>query len=221
MSARRVAGMTLVEVMIFFAIVSIAMLGALSIYSRHVMGGRLSEQRRMASLAAEEKLDEMRSAVQKAVQSGNPDPLGYIYKHTADGSDPLALNFYGPSPATNALSRPCCFNVANLPAVTGISVGTVTIINDETPDESQFGLAYDNSPTPGIFGVDINGNRRYTDSANLAPFPLDINGNGNTSDDVVIAGFTVLPVVITIQWMGPFGRERLDVFSVLSVDQGP
>jgi type II secretory pathway pseudopilin PulG len=214
-------GLTLVEVMVFFAIVSIAMLGALSIYSRHVTGGRVTEQRRMASLAAEEKLDEIRSAISKAALTGNPDPLTYVYKHVADGNDPTGVLFYGPTPPSNARNRPCCFDIPNLPAVQGISVGTVTIINDETPDEAQFGLAYDGSASPPIFGVDLNGNRRYTDSANISPFPLDINNNGNTTDNVVVDKFSLLPVVITIQWMGPFGRERLDVFSVLSVDQGP
>ncbi|HYF50436.1 MAG TPA: prepilin-type N-terminal cleavage/methylation domain-containing protein [Planctomycetota bacterium] len=208
-------GLTLIEVMIFFAILSIAMLGALSIYSRHVMGGRMTEQRRIAMIAAEEKLDELRSAIYKAVQSGATDPLGYVYSHTS----PADNQFYGPLPANNALSRPCCFNVAGLTPVPGISVGTVTIINDETPDEAQFGLAYNGSFAPPLFGVDINGNRRYTDASSLSPFPMDINNNGTTTDNVVVDRFSLLPVVITIQWTGPYGRERIDVFSVLTADK--
>jgi type II secretory pathway pseudopilin PulG len=201
------AGLTLIEVMVFFAIVSIAMLGALSIYTRHVTGGRLTEQRRLASLAAEEKLDELRGLVDKQVQALNLDPLTPVY------------NQFATTPPATGLTR-CCFNVPNLPSLPGRAAGTVTVINDETPDEAQFGLAYDGTATPPIFGVDINGNRRYTDSAGLPPFPIDLNQNGNTTDHIITSSFSLLPVVITIQWMGPFGRERLDVFTILSPDAG-
>jgi type II secretory pathway pseudopilin PulG len=223
--SRRVAGLTLVEVMVFFAMVSIAMLGALSIYNRHITGGRLTEQRRMASLAAEEKLDEMRSAIaDRLAKAPTGNALDYIFYHNAPA--PHNLDYYGYDPdnvgptVALGLNRPCCFDVPNLPPVPGIPSGVVTIITDETPDEAQFGWAYNGSALPPLFGVDLNGNRRYTDTTNLAPFPLDINGNGTTTDNLADRKFALMPVVITIQWMGPFGRERLDVFSILSADSG-
>jgi len=201
--------------MIFFVILSIAMMGAMSVYSRHVMGGRVTEQRRIATIAAEEKLDEIRSAIQDAVQAGVGEPLTHVYFHAA----PTDNQFYGPTPPGTGNSRPCCFNVSGLTAVPGISIGTVTIINDETPDEAQFGLAFNGSGAPPLFGIDINGNRRYTDNAGVSPFPLDMNGNGVSTDNIVVDRFSMLPVVVTIQWMGPYGRERMDMFSILTADR--
>ncbi|MBE7465797.1 MAG: hypothetical protein HS116_20170 [Planctomycetes bacterium] len=88
-----------------------------------------------------------------------------------------------------------------LQAIPGRPLGTVTIITDEDPRESDFGLLYGQPQTSSgrwyennPFGVDITGNRRFSDfnasapevaadpELNLKPFPMDINGDGDTND---------------------------------------
>lgn len=118
----------------------------------------------------------------------------------------------------------------------GRPMGTMTVITSETPNEGDFGTYfgrpvdtaapnwYDRNP----FGVDITGNRSYADP-NPSPFPLDINGDGDSGDTadgvhgpndkrdhVVVDGFHFLPAVVTIQWDGPFGPDRLDLFAVIT-----
>ena len=211
----RRAGLTLIEVIVFFSVVSIAMLGALSVYSRQQLGGRLTEQRRRAMLIAEEKMDEIRS---------------FISQNSLDA----AFICYGPTPAADALTgtRRCCsfgFDgagapiqnpvFADLPPIPGRQTVTVTIITSERPSEGAFGLNYNGTAAPTALRVDINGNGRYTDTTNIEPFPIDINNNGNTTDLVVTSGFCLLPVCITVQWLGPYGAmERVNVFAVLTND---
>lgn len=102
-------------------------------------------------------------------------------------------------------------------------MGTVTFITSEKPNESDYGNLY-GQPTSiasfnwyerNPFGADINGNRSMSDAI-PAPFPLDLNGDGDTDDTAVTDGFQVLPVVVTIQWEGPYGPERVDHFAVLT-----
>jgi hypothetical protein len=120
--------------------------------------------------------------------------------------------------------------------IAGRPLGTVTIITNENPREADFGVLYgrpmDTSSSNWYernpFGVDINGNRFFRDVC-PAPFPMDINGDGDSNDttdgvhrandkrdDVVVDGLKFLPVVVTIQWIGPYGPERVDVFSVIT-----
>ncbi len=115
------------------------------------------------------------------------------------------------------------------------AIGTVTIINDESPNERYFGYDYANQCALPPFGVDINfngtrsietgfglnGAAGYNDICPL-PFPLDINGNGSDGsagkpwDSNVVSNFVMLPVVITIQWQGVDGPRRFDVFSIIT-----
>lgn len=117
-----------------------------------------------------------------------------------------------------------------LDQITGRPLGTVTILTDEDPKERNYGnllgQATNTSSTNWYqrnpFGVDINGDRQFdftatgANPAAILPFPLDLNGNGNTTDTNVYFGFKFVPVVVTVQWTGPIGPERVDVFSVLT-----
>ena len=126
-----------------------------------------------------------------------------------------------------------------LPIIEGRPLGSVNIIFDETPDESTFGFLHGQQKaatgdwsTSNPFGVDINGNRFFRDDAAkkdgaghysfVPPFPMDLNGDGvingldGTPDDPVFSNFRVLPVVITIQWTGPYGPERYDHFALIT-----
>lgn len=159
----RAKGVSLIETMMFITIVSIALIGTMYSYVRHLSAKSVTEQRRQASIAAEQKLDEIRSYVRR-VPAGNAVD---IYGQIITSSNPLfknplnaAYQMYGPFPLTGnqgALNRPCCFSVPNLNPINTDPIGTVTIITSETPDESQFGYIYDGSTNPNKFGVNING----------------------------------------------------------------
>ncbi len=139
------------------------------------------------------------------------------------------------------------FYLTRLPNSEGIRpMGTVTFIFDETPNESEFGFWHGKPRNESAadwqnrnpFGIDINGNRAYNDYClenppasppytstqdkirrQPYPFPIDLNGDGDTDDEEVFENFIVLPVVITIQWQGPYGPERYDHFAMITVDK--
>ena len=218
-------GLTLIEVTIFVTIVSVALLASLLTYVRYVQAKNLTEQERQALLSAEQKLDEIRTYISRVPIGTAKDASGQTVPMTANPLD-AAFNLYGPLPAASAPNRPCCFSVPNLPPIGGSSVGTVTIINSELPDATQFGYAYDGSATPPVFCVNLYQNK-YPEGGfpaaipPAAPFPLDIDGDGTATNTNVTSGFSLLPVVVTIRWVGPEGRpQRLDLFSVLSNERG-
>lgn len=206
--------------MVFLVVMAVGMTAALSMFVSSRMAERVGEERRLASLAAEQKIDEIRNYI----QSGK----------TLD----QAFNQYGPLPLPGGAPG-AMFNVPGLSAFYDTNVadgarpnpraiGTVTIINDETPNEAAFGYDFANSAKTPPFGVDINGNGSrlietgfgingaagYRDNIPV-PFPLDINGNGFTTDHNVTSGFILLPVVISIQWQGATGPQRFDMFAII------
>ena len=219
------AGLSLIEVAIFISTVSVAMLATLSSYVRYLQMKNATEQHRQALTAAEEKLDEIRSYISRVKFGSAKDANGLTVPLNANPLD-AAFNLYGPFPATTGLQRPCCFSVPNLTPIGSASVGTVTIINSEVPDATQFGYAYDGTPTPKIFSVNMTRNA-YADAGfpaalpPAAPFPLDLDGDGLATNPNVTANFRLLPVVVTLRWRAPDGTaQRLDLFSLLSNEQG-
>lgn len=135
--------------------------------------------------------EERRTAVQAAQEE-----LDAIRNDlSATGLTDQLFNDYGPG------GGKASFNVPGLTPIGTLPTGVVTVINDESPDE-------------GDFLVDLNGNGNRTDIS-PAPFPLDINGDGDANDDVVTGGFSVFPVVVTVQWMGPYGATRIDLFTII------
>ncbi len=223
----RPSGLTLIEVSIFLAVVTVGIVATLNLCVSQQLGQRVSEERRIASLAAEQKVDEIR-----------------IYINSGKTLD-QAFQQYGPLPLPKGAPG-ATFDVPSLTAFLDMdskdgkrpinrAVGTVTIINDESPDEKLFGYDYANSCEGPPFGVDLNGNgshlietgfgskgaKGYNDS-NPKPFPLDLNSNGsdgsnaNPWDNNIVAGFTILPVVITIQWNGAQGPRRYDLFAIIA-----
>ena len=223
--AKRMAGLSLIEVAIFISTVSVAMLATLSSYVRYLQMKNATEQHRAALSAAEEKIDEIRSYISRVRLGTAKDANGAAVPLNSNPLD-AAFNLYGPSPATTALQRPCCFSVPDLTPVGSSSIGTVTIINSETPDATQFGYAYDGTPAPKIFSVNMYRNT-YADGGfpaalpPAAPFPLDLDGDGLTTSTNVTANFRLLPVVVTVRWRAPDGSvQRLDLFSLLSAEQG-
>ncbi len=114
------------------------------------------------------------------------------------------------------------------------SIGTVTIVNDENPDERLFGYDFANNCEGPPFGVDIDGNGSHLIETGFGSkgavgyrdkspkyFPLDLNGNGsngtaaNPWDSNLVSGFIMLPVVVTIQWNGARGPQRYDLFAII------
>jgi type II secretory pathway pseudopilin PulG len=220
-------GLTLVEIVVFLAVVATALTATMSIYTSQSLALRQSEDRRIASRVAQQKLDEIRIFL----QAGN--------------SLDQAFQFYGPLPLPTGGSG-ARFEVPGLTPFIDTdladgnrpvprAVGTVTIINDESPDERYFGYDYANHCMLPPFGVDIDGNGSrmietgfgqngavgYNDNT-PPPFPIDLNGNGSDGsaarpwDSNLISGFTMLPVVITIQWQGLDGPRRYDLFSIIT-----
>ena len=45
--------------------------------------------------------------------------------------------------------------------------------------------------------------------------PLDLNGDGDSVDEDVSATYGILPVRVSIEWMGALGRQRMDVRTIL------
>ncbi len=225
-----IAGLTLVEVMIFLAVVAVGITGTFTLFVNQRLAQRIAEERRIASLAAEQKLDEIRIFVNKG--------------KTLD----QAFQYYGPLPLPQgapgatfdvpALTAFVDYDRRDAPRPNPRAVGTVSIINDEVPDEKLFGYDYANQCAAPPFGVDIDGNGGhgietgfgssgavgYNDAC-PKPFPLDLNGNGSDGspahpwDSNVVEGFVMLPIVITIQWDGAAGRQRFDLFTVLTANR--
>jgi type II secretory pathway pseudopilin PulG len=266
-------GLTMIEVMVFITIVTVAMLATLSAWAKHVKIETISEQRRLAQIAAEQKLDEIRNCI-ATIRNTNVkvppvNPLDEAFKKYGP-PNPLSAAMNG-----STFIAPCCFDVPELPPVPNskgnpwASVGTVTFINDEAPDATKFGYEYDGTTTPNIFCCNLYGDN-YVDPMNyssggafpstlppMAPFVqaapavtptpgiagpangkyyLDLNNNGlidtvntavtgstvNSARLPITSGFVVLPVDITMRWLGPSGEvERLDLFAVLSAEAGP
>ena len=46
-------------------------------------------------------------------------------------------------------------------------------------------------------------------------FPLDLNGDGDADDVDVSGGFQILPVRVTVRWIGVLGEQRVDLRSIL------
>lgn len=249
------SGLSLLELLIFLAVMAIAMSAALSMYISSRMAQRIGEERRLASLVAEQKLDEIRNYIAKG---HSLDQAFLYYGPISDVTTPANLESVNPyvaplpnhnAPPFHAYGGPgAWFDVPGLDPFFDTnpsdgsrslarSIGTVSIINDETPDERQFGYDYGNGAPQLPFGVDINGNGSrliqtgfggagaagYNSSVPL-PFPLDLNGSGSNGGSVpwnhnVTNGFVLLPVVITIQWQGAAGPQRYDLFGLITPDQ--
>jgi hypothetical protein len=213
--------------MIFLAIVVVAITATISVYTNQTLAQRLTEERRLACLAAEQKIDEIR-----------------IYLQSGKSLD-QAFQYYGPLPLPSG-GPGARFDVPGLNAYTDTdvkdgsrpnprAVGTVTIINDEAPNEKLYGYDFANYAALPPFGVDINNNGSrsietgfgtngasgYNDNV-PPPFPLDINGNGSDGsaskpwESNLVTGFVMLPVVITVQWQGVDGPRRFDLFTIIT-----
>jgi type II secretory pathway pseudopilin PulG len=239
--------MTLIEVMVFITIVSVAMLAAMFSYARSNSSKVISEQRRQAMMAAEQKMDEIREFIRQRQAQKSTNPLDdaytqYGYNTSANGGLPGNLpgnNSYATSLTNQSYS--CVFSVPNLEAIdTGSGpqpVGTVTIVNSAAPDETLYGWIYDGSSNPKVFCVNLYGNiypdNGYpsTSSKNgfpkvgvpaKGPFPLIIKQGGTLTNNNVKTGFALLPVVVTIRWMTPYGTvERVDLFAMLGPEKVP
>lgn len=223
-------GLTLLEITIFLAVVTVGIVATLNLYVNQRIGQRVSEERRIASLAAEQKLDEIRIFI----NSGNTLDQAFA-KY---GPLPLPSGGAGATFDVPALTAFIDYDLRDGKRPNNRAVGTVTIINDEAPDEKLFGYDYANASEGPPFGVDINGNGShlietgfgskgaagYNDKA-PKPFPLDLNGNGSDGsssapwDTNLVAGFTMLPIVITIQWNGANGPRRYDLFTVIAANR--
>jgi type II secretory pathway pseudopilin PulG len=221
---------TIVEILVFLAIVAIGLTASFQLYVQTRLSDRVAEERRLASMAAMAKIDEIRVFVQGA--------------KTLD----QAFVQYGPLPVPTG-GPGATFAVPGLTAFLDTdssdgqrpnlrAIGTVTIINDEAPNERFFGYDYANQCALPPFGVDIDGNGSHLIETGFGPngaagyndqtpypFPLDLNGNDSDGsaehpwESNVVTGFIVLPVVITVQWQGAAGPQRYDVFTLIAPAQ--
>ena len=223
-------GLSLIELTVFLSIVTVGIVATLSLYVNLRITQRLTEERRIASLAAEQKIDEIR-----------------IFINNGKTLD-QAFQYYGPIPLPNG-GPGATFDVPSLRQFTDYdkkdgarpnprSIGTVSIINDENPNEKLFGYDFNNNCEGPPFGIDVNGNGAetiqtgfydkgmvgYNDIAPY-PFPLDLNGNGsngsllNPWESDLVSGFVILPVVVTIQWQGTNGAQRFDLFAIITANR--
>jgi type II secretory pathway pseudopilin PulG len=225
------SGLSLIETIVFIAIVTVSMLATLKAWSTHVKLATISEQRRTAMVAAEQKMDEIRSFI------GNYRTL---HPHVP-AYNPLdqAFIYYGPptTPTGTAnpsagLQSPCCFNVPGLVPVYNTqslnydAIGNVTIINDEAPDATAFGIEYDGTSNPrGLpgnntvpFGCNLYGDN-YVDPYNIIttegtfPIPKVLNGPGLPVLAPFLQGTTsTLPSPLPLGLVaGPGGNVYLDL----------
>jgi Tfp pilus assembly protein PilV len=226
-------GFSLVEALMALTILVTCLAAMMTINATYVHMERFCEERRLAVQAAVEKIEEIRQRLASGQSLDNIASAAY----------------YAPWPAnvpTNSDKMPmAAFKVPGL--TTNSSdvlrkdyVGTVSLIVDETPDESSYGINYSYSPpgtaTPGAYppvkgsclGVDINGNGYYRDAypgTPPSPFPLDLNADNNTTNDHFSypgnppARLSILPVVVTVHWFGVFGHQRIDFFTIVFADK--
>ena len=226
-------GFSLVEALMALTILVTSLAAIMTINATYVHMERFCEERRLAVQAAVEKIEEIRQRL------GSGQSLDNI----------ASAAYYAPWPA-NTPTDPNKMPMAafRVPGLTTSSsdplrkdyVGTVSLIVDETPDESSYGINYAYSPpgncTPGRYppvkgfclGVDINGNGYYEDvypASPPSPFPLDINADSNTENDHFSypgnppARLSILPVVVTVHWFGVFGHQRIDFFTIIFADK--
>lgn len=204
-------GFTLVESLLALTVLTISLLAVFNLYMTYVKSERFTEERRLALQSAVEKIDSLR---QQLAAGQSLDQIYANYKPTTAVTDPtnMPLAAFKVTGLTTASTDPLRRNY----------VGTISLIIDETPNEQDYGVDYSVSPPVLNLGADINGNSYYSDaypSGTPAPFPLDINANGNTTDNPMTSGFHVLPVVVTVHWVGVFGAQRIDLFTILFPDK--
>jgi prepilin-type N-terminal cleavage/methylation domain-containing protein len=203
-------GLSLVECLCALAVLAVALCSTMSSYITHIHSERFTEERRLALQAAVGKVDELR----RLVASGwSLDQLYDTYRPFIGVTDPANM------PAA-------AFTVDGLTVGSNPQrnryVGTISLIVDESPNESDYGVDYSVSPSVLSLGADINGNAYYLDQypgAPPRPFPMDINANGNTTDNPLVEGFYLLPIVVTVNWQGVFGVQRLDLFTIIFPDK--
>ena len=144
------------------------------------------------------------------------------------GTQPNLWPVLGTPPVTDPNNMPvAAFKVPGLMTNSGDPlrqeyVGTVSLINDEQPNEANFGLDFSYA-TPKWLGVDINGNG-LLNNALPSPFSaslpgVDLNENGLINEVNVTSSFRVLPVVVTVHWYGVFGPKRVDLFTMIFTDK--
>ena len=53
-------------------------------------------------------------------------------------------------------------------------------------------------------------NEKATPDGGTIGLPLDLNGDGDSVDEDVSATYGILPVRVSIEWMGALGRQRME-----------
>lgn len=222
------SGFTLVETVCALMILATALIATLMMNNAYVRGEALAEERRLALQSASAKMEELRALVAHGVSLDTLNDPNYNPPDLPDHH-----YYYGtwvPGTITDLANMPrAAFKVPGLATsspdpLRRAYVGTVTLIIDERPRESDYGIDYSYSPVRSNLdniGADINGNKYYNDqfpTTPPGPFPLDIDGDGKTSAVGVSAGFFLLPVVVTVHWNGACGEHRVDLFSILFKD---
>lgn len=173
-------GLSLLELLIFLVVMAVAMTAALSMFISSRLSERQGEERRRASLAAEQKMDEIRAFIHKSIGNGKALDLAY---QSYGPTPPSGLPWLATTPPGLAASKVSVnFDAAYISYIsaqsqqlTGLdpfydtnpydgtrpnprAIITVSIINSEAPLEQQFGYDYNNPGTSPNFGIDINGN---------------------------------------------------------------
>ena len=158
---RRQSGFTLVEVALAIIVLLVGLM-ALSASAVRVQGlARAARERMTAQNAMRAKAEEIRSIS----RAGLSDPLGWGIH------------------VTNAVAALATFQVEGLTPVAGQpSVGTITLVTDETALDS-------------TLGVELG-------------MPRDLDGDGLATNNAVTTTARLLPVVLEVRWTSQWGEQK-------------
>ena len=181
-------GMSLLELMIALAILSIAILGAGSVLVTTTQANFLVREDAAAMRVARAKIAEIKSTDFDDIITD----YGSNYTFRAELVDGVSMNL--------GLE------------VTGVQQdeGEVVIITDETPDEADYARDLDGNGSAD--GVDLNSDASRTGAFTVpgpCVFPMDLNCDGDINDNVVAAAdMDLIPVVVIIRWRSQGGGTR-------------
>lgn len=164
-------GVLLLESLTLCTIIAIAIPGALNVFLSHQVAERSSKKRGLASVSATQKLDEIRIFTQ----------IGNTLDEAFGNYGPLLLPISGPGATFNISGLPPFYDLdkTDSPRPNPRAVGTVTIINNEAPNEANFGFDYSNQAANSTCSVEASKLTYHYIANGAGCWGFSVNRNGS------------------------------------------
>ena len=203
-SAGCTRGLSLLEVSIAIGVLSTSILGIFSLYITTETMKIVSREDAVALYAAEEVINEIRSAP-FSTTTGEKVVTDY-------SNETRTINLVGLQGANHRLGEVAATVLSGSPD--GLKVEEelgIVIITEEKPTESNFGDVDGDGDMD--FPVDLNLNGAFTDYLSTVSaeqtFPLDLGGDSGLQDTALtLSELRLVPVAVVVRWQSVAGMER-------------